>query len=449
MRFGPNLKRYLPRSLFARTILIILIPLAVAQLLATWIFYDRHYQSVSGRLAMGVAGEIALVQQELDILTPQLDKDILARLHDTTDLDATLGDGPMPAGVSATDVLRKALATALSQKGVTGFQFGANDSNAIVLYLPENSGQVLTVHIPLRRMYTPTTFVFLGWMVGSTAILVLVSLLFMRNQIRPIRRLALAAERFGRTLESESFKPEGALEIRQAAAAFLVMRSRLRRMIEQRTAMLAAISHDLRTPLTRLRLGLALLPQDVRADHDIDAMDGDITEMERMIGAYLAFARGEDAEPPEQLDLAVLAEEIATRAATVAGQDGVHVWWKNLAEGPLPVKVRREPIRRALTNLLTNAAKYGRNVWVTLSVGDYSAEISVEDDGPGIPEADHERVFKPFFRLESENTLAADRKPGHGLGLTIARDIARAHGGDVVLSTSAHAGLKATLRLPV
>lgn len=439
MRFGPNLKKYLPRRLFARTFLIIVVPLLCAQMLATWIFYDRHHQSVTTRLAQAVAGELSLVRAELRERSGDQADVIFLRAKAALDLDITLIDTPLPVGVGASDLLRRTLARELATRGFADFTYGPADDTHLVLHIPEPP-RTMVVMVPKRRLYTATTAVFIGWMVGSAMLLVTVSLVFMRNQIRPIHRLAEAAEKFGKGLEGEAFKPEGAREVRQAAAAFQVMRNRLRRMIDQRTAMLAAISHDLRTPLTRMRLQLALLPESA----DTDALIHDIKDMESMVEAYLAFARGEETEKPQEFDVVKLVAEIAAKPLEKP------IFWSSPEldpRAPMVISGRPQAIRRAVTNLLANAARYGNAVWLSVIPGEYILEITVEDDGPGIVATDRERVFKPFFQLGADDDKAP--KGSAGLGLTITRDIARAHGGDVILADSPHGGLKAVLRLPL
>lgn len=439
MRIGPNLKKYLPRRLFARTALIIFVPLLLAQLLAAWVFYDRHHLTVTSRLAAAVAGEVALIRANIRERPDNEDPQIFLRAKTVTDLEVSYRKGALPATVEATDLLRRVLAEELARRDMPQASFGAWDGRVVPLYVAEGDGY-LQVLIPERRLYTATTAVFIAWMVGSALLLVIVSLIFMRNQIRPIHRLAEAAEKFGKGLEVESFKPEGAREVRQAAAAFQVMRNRLRRMIEQRTAMLAAISHDLRTPLTRMRLQLALLPQ----TKDTDELTKDILDMESMIETYLAFARGEESEKPQEFDVVAMAAEFA-RLPLVAGKI---VHWEAPDE-EVRLTARPQAIRRALGNLITNAARYGSAVWLSVVPGEYIVEVVVEDDGPGIPAEARERVFKPFFQMEAKDTSGNTPKGAAGLGLTITRDIARAHGGDVVLSASEYGGLRAALRLPL
>lgn len=471
MRLGPNLKRFLPRRLFARTILIILLPLLLAQGVAAYIFYDRHYSTLTTRLAQTTAADIDLLAEQAFDTPPAQQPALFRRWEDATGIGASFTtDGGSTVG--ADDYLRRSLGAALELQGISRYRFGAVDNNVVVLYLPDLSAggahgvsaeqgkhrRELSIRVPLRRLYTSTTLIFVLWMVGAAAALVIVSLIFMRNQIRPIRRLAEAADAFGRSIDvaldsgtpaERPFKPEGAREVRQAAAAFLVMRNRLRRMIEQRTSMLAAISHDLRTPLTRMRLQLALTPPSA----DSEALNNDVSEMERMIGAYLDFARGQDSEPPAQVDLARLVGTLAQQATRL----GKPVFWQPPEEERVVVMLREAAIMRALNNLISNALKFGEAAWLSMQVADYTVEIVIEDNGPGIPASAREQVFKPFFRLkttatatpaQSGQTAAIQPVSGYGMGLTITRDIARAHGGDVLLEQSVQGGLKAVLRLP-
>jgi two-component system osmolarity sensor histidine kinase EnvZ len=275
-------------------------------------------------------------------------------------------------------------------------------------------------------------------MVGSSLLLMGVAILFLRNQVRPIERLARAAESFGKGRAVPDFKPYGATEVRRAAQAFITMRERIERHVNQRTEMLAGVSHDLKTPLTRLRLALALLPNDA----DTRLMRGDITEMEHMLDAYLAFARGEGGEESEIADLGELVRDAAAAAAKARQRDDVTV----TAPSDVAVSVKRAGLRRLLTNLIDNALKHGSEVAVTLTPGTRIVLIAVEDNGPGIPEARREEAFRPFHRLDEGRNLQSG---GSGLGLAIARDIARAHGGDLTLGDSALGGLKAVIRLPV
>jgi len=232
------------------------------------------------------------------------------------------------------------------------------------------------------------------------------------------------------------FKPYGATEVRRAAQAFITMRERIERHVAQRTEMLAGVSHDLKTPLTRLKLTLEMLP----GDSDIKSMRDDIAEMEHMLDDYLAFARGEGGEDASLIDLSELVREVAAAAERAGAKIAV------TAPVHAPVRVRRAGLRRVLANLIDNAVKHGSQVAVSLHQDEGLMEVAVEDDGPGIPEARREEAFRPFHRLDEGRNLQSG---GSGLGLAIARDITRAHGGDIVLGESAMGGLKATVRLPV
>jgi two-component system osmolarity sensor histidine kinase EnvZ len=308
----------------------------------------------------------------------------------------------------------------------------APETIAISIGVPEG---VYTFLCPERRVYTPTTEVFIAWMVSSSILLSAVALLFMRNQIRPIRRLADAAEAIGKGRDVPGFKLEGAAEVRQAAAALLVMRDRLHRQITQRTAMLAGVSHDLRTPLTRMRLQLAMMPE----SDETRELTSDIAEMEVMLDAYLAFARGEEAEPASPVDLGELLAEIVQSARRQNPNIELHV------PGSAVVTLRRVAMKRCFANLIGNAVRYGKRAEVAVTARDHAVDVTIDDDGPGISAERREDMFRPFTRMEESRNPTTG---GVGLGLTIARDIARFHGGDVTLEESPMGGLRARVWLP-
>jgi two-component system osmolarity sensor histidine kinase EnvZ len=271
-------------------------------------------------------------------------------------------------------------------------------------------------------------------------LLIAIAVLFLRNQVRPIERLARAAESFGKGRAIPDFKPYGATEVRRAAQAFITMRERIERHVNQRTEMLAGVSHDIKTPLTRMKLALAMMPQGA----DIEALCADIAEMEHMLDDYLAFARGEGGEESALTDIAELVHDIASGVARARGADMARLTIN--AQKADAISVKPAALRRCLANLIDNALKHGRHVQVSFGRDDRLAEITVEDDGPGIPELRREEAFRPFHRLDEGRNLQTG---GSGLGLAIARDIARAHGGDIFLSKSKLGGLAATVRLPV
>jgi two-component system osmolarity sensor histidine kinase EnvZ len=301
----------------------------------------------------------------------------------------------------------------------------------IHLQLPEG---VLDVVAPRKRLAIGTIFLFVGWVVGSALLLFAIAALFMRNQVRAIRRLARSAEAFGTGRDVPPIRPEGAAEVRQAAAAFNRMQERIRRFLAQRTEMLAGVSHDLRTPLTRLRLALAMLPRSEELRQDVAEMTADVEEMDRMIGGYLAFARGEGTEQAEPVNLATILDEVAVGARRSGALLDLDV------PADLTLKLRADAVRRAITNLVDNASRHARHIALGAMAQGRSVLVIVDDDGPGIPADRRESVFRPFESGSSGGT---------GLGLTIARDIVRAHGGEIVLEDSPLGGLRARIRFPV
>lgn len=295
---------------------------------------------------------------------------------------------------------------------------------------------VIGFHISRKRLYSPTTTIFVLWMVGTSMLLFGIATLFMRNQVRAVRRLAFAADNFGKGRDVPDFKPEGAAEVRQAAAAFALMRERIKRQISQRTEMLAGVSHDLRTPLTRMKLQLAMM----------DGIDGvaelkdDVADMERMVDGYLAFARGEGSEGAESTSLTALLEDVVGKLRREGAAIDLH------CEEEMTLALRPHAMARSLMNLVGNAVRYGKHVSVRASRRAGAAEVVIDDDGPGIPPERREDAFKAFVRLEESRNPETG---GVGLGLTIARDILRGHGGDVLLESSPFGGLRVRLRLPM
>lgn len=434
------IKRLLPRTLFGRSLMIIITPVLLMQVAAAFYFYDRHWDIMTQRLSDGVAGEIALIIEELQRSDePEVRSTLFTRAARTLALIITLEEGltltPQEEG-SRYDLLRSRLSDALRDKVNRPFRIDpivANDWSIIEVEIDEG---VLQILVPRRRLYSATSLIFIFWMVGSAVVLFAVALIFMRNQIRPIRRLATAADRFGKGRDVPGFKVEGASEVRQVARAFLVMRERIRRQISQRTDMLAGVSHDLRTPLTRMKLQLALAGD----GPEVDELRADVAEMEMMIEGYLAFARGEGTETPQPTDLEVLLAEVVNAAQ----REGANV--ELTIDDGVMLPLRPQAIRRCLANLLSNARRHARRVWVRVGRRGLRAEITVDDDGPGIPEALRETVFKPFYRIDPSRNPDTG---GTGLGLTIARDVVRSHGGDLTLHQSPRGGLRCRIRLPL
>ncbi|HLY58674.1 MAG TPA: ATP-binding protein [Stellaceae bacterium] len=433
------IKRLLPRTLFGRAILILVTPLILVLAVATLVFYDRLWETVQKRLASGVAGDIALVIDSINLVgTPEQRENLLELASRTTDLElrfepgATLKERPDegPHGQTAT-VLRATLTQRLQ---LPYLMTERRRPHTIYVWVQLPDG-LLDVSIPFSRLYSSDNWIFMTWMISTALITCAVATLFLKNQIRSLHRLAVAAEAFGKGRDIPEFRPEGAAEVRQAAMAFLLMRDRIRRQISQRTEMLAGVSHDLRSPLTRMKLELALLGD----GEEIQGLRSDVAEMEQMVEGYLAFVRGEGDEPPQVTDLVELIGDAA--AAARRGGGAIEL----ILPAELHVPIRRDAFRRCLMNLISNAVRHARNVWVAVVADRRAVDITVDDDGPGIPEAQREAVFRPFFRLEVSRNRATG---GVGLGLTIARDIMRSHGGDLTLETSPRGGLRARLHLP-
>jgi two-component system osmolarity sensor histidine kinase EnvZ len=436
------LKRWLPRGLFWRSLIIIVAPVVLLQCFVSYAFFVRHYDIMTARMARGVAGDVAFLVNLEESYPPGAERTQLLEMA-ARNLKYQIALMPneslnKPYRRSAPYVNRPLNRTFRQQLGETRPFATFVEGDRAVIRVEVRDG-VLRVEVPIKRLEVSNADVFVLWMVISSLVLLAVAIMFLRGQVRPIERLAKAAESFGKGRPVNDFKPYGAAEVRRAAQAFVTMRERIERYVQQRTEMLAGVSHDMKTPLTRMKLELAMMPE-----ADAKAMKDDIAEMEHMLDEYLDFARGETGEDAQPTNLADLVEDAARAAAKArgAGDDRLTV---NI-EGGAVLTIRRAALHRCATNLIDNALKYGSHVDVTLKHGARFAEIVVDDDGPGVPEHRREEAFRPFHRLDEGRNL---QKGGSGLGLAIARDIARSHGGDLLLSESPKRGLRAILRLPI
>jgi len=433
-----QIKRWLPTSLFGRSLLIIVLPIAIMQLVVTWIFFDAHWQTVTGRLSDGVAGDIAWAVESYQENPASLPR-VAAQAERSMSMSIVLiEDKKLPPQQPASPfaALDRALDRALSQKLDVPYWFDTVRFPQFVDIRVQVKGGILRIIVPSERAYATQGGIFVFWLGAATLLLTAVAILFIRNQVRAIERLADAADAFGKGGDVADFKPHGAREVRQAALAFLAMKNRIQRHIDQRTVMLASVSHDLRTPLTRLKLELALAEPSKR----IDAMKGDLSEMEHMIDEYLAFARGEAGEVVELTPLRTLIEEVSQGAIRAGAKVEID------ADPDLTMPVRPNALKRALANLVMNGAVHGERVNITaIQTPAGGVEIIVDDDGPGIPADSYEEAFRPFNRLDESRN---QNEKGVGLGLAIARDVARGHGGEVTLDRSPMGGLRAVIRLP-
>ncbi|MFQ5985091.1 MAG: ATP-binding protein [Alphaproteobacteria bacterium] len=435
-----SLKRILPRTLFGRSLLMIVTPLILLQVVAAYIFYERHWDTVSRHMARGLAGEITSVIKMIHAFPDKDDQAfILWVARVAMDLDTRIEAGaalPDAAPPTRRGARYPELIRALKEQLDRPFRVDTESLPRQVAISVQLDDGVMHITTSRERLFSSTTYIFIMWMVGTSVVLLSIAVFFLRKQMSPIRRLAQAADSFGKGRPVDDFKPEGAAEVRQAAATFLVMRERIQRQMSQRTEMLAGVSHDLRTPLTRVKLQLAMLGQ----GEEIASLKSDVAEMEKMIDGYLAFARGEGSEAPTPTDLSVLLAEVVASGRRNGGDVALE------SNGDMTVAVRRNALKRCFTNLVDNALRHGKRVVIAAARRDDMVEVTIDDDGPGIPEAAREEVFRAFHRLD------ASRNPetgGIGLGLTIARDVVRGHGGDVVLATSPLGGLRALVRLPL
>ncbi len=431
-------KRLLPRSLFGRSLLIIVTPLILLQVIATWIFYDRVWDTVSRRLSTGVAGEIAEVVHDMAVIPdPEARTRDFERAARATELDYIFWAGEkLPSGMAlVASGGSESLVAALTERVRRRFQIDDEfDPRDILVTIALPDG-VLQVAVPKKRLFTPTTYIFVLWMVGSSLVLFAVATLFMRNQVKSLQRLADAAESFGKGRDVPNFRLAGASEVRRVGAAFLLMRERIQRQVSQRTEMLAGVSHDLRTPLTRMKLALELMGN----DGTIDELKSDVAQMQGMVKGYLDFARGEGGETPRETDLPMLLEEVVANAR----RDGAPV--TIAAPEAFAISLRPDAMKRCIANLIANARRYGSHVWVTAVPVKDGIDVLVDDDGPGIPAHRRDDVFRPFYRLDAARS---PQSGSVGLGLTIARDVALSHGGDITLEESPQGGLRVRVHLP-
>lgn len=420
--------------------MIVIIPVVLLQAIITYIFFERHWDTVTRRLSRAVAGEVAMLTESYAASPTAADQQVLnAQAARTFQLEVAFLPGetlPEKMGnepfFSPVVTLADELGKHIAQKfWISAHPYG----DYLDLRVQMNQG-VLRILTPRNRVTSQTAHIFILWMFGTSLVLLSVAVIFLRNQVRPIALLAEAAQEFGKGREVPEFKPSGATEVRQAAAAFLEMRDRIKRQIAQRTLMLAGVSHDLRTPLTRMNLQLAML-QD---SEEIEALRADIREMQYMLDDYLAFAGGQAGEAESHTDIGVLIREI-TQECSRQGQT-LH----GHAPPDLILPLRRANFKRCIVNLVENAYAYGKNVELRAAQAGDHITITVDDDGPGMPQEKYEEAFLPFQRLDDS------RSPDHagvGLGLAIARDIARSHGGDIRLDRSQMGGLRATISVPL
>lgn len=432
--------RRMPKRLYARSLIIIITPMVLLQSVVAFVFMERHWQTVTQRLSTAVSRDIAAIISVAETYPQDQKFDNLTRIAGEN-LDLNIAFLPLeplpPPGVRPFfSILDNILISELSSQIKRPFWIDTVGNSDLVEVRVQMDTSILRIFAKRSQAYASNTHIFLLWMVGTSLVLLAIAILFLRNQIRPIQKLAEAAESFGKGRPMpRDFRPRGAEEIRRAGLAFIQMRERIERQIDQRTAMLTGVSHDLRTILTRFKLQLALLPPKV----DTSALEGDVADMQSMLEGYLSFARGEGQEETGVLDLeklfAKLAEEAKLREREL----------DYTLNGKGDVYVRPNAFTRLVQNLVSNAFRYAETVSITATHLNGWLTIIVDDDGPGIAPEHREDVFRPFVRLDEARN---QDESGTGLGLSIARDIARSHGGSIYLADSPLGGLRATVRIP-
>jgi two-component system osmolarity sensor histidine kinase EnvZ len=437
---GNAFKGWMPTGLYARALLIMIVPMVMLQTVVAFVFMERHWNTVTRHLSAAVVQDIAglidiykTYPQDKD--RTQLKRIAQQRLGLVVDF-LPPGDMPTPGPKPFFSLLDQSLAGQISRQISRPFWVDTVGMSNLVEIRIQLDDAVMRVFAQRSRAYASNSEIFIFWMLGTSSILLIVAVLFLRNQIKPILRLAEAAESFGKGREVPNFRARGAREVRQAAQAFLEMKARVERSIDQRTAMLAGVSHDLRTILTRFKLELELIGD----SPEVDGMRKDVDEMSGMLEAYLAFARGDSGEVAQPTDMAMALEELRSDAER-------HGHTATVTFHGLPVvTVKPASFKRCIANLVSNAARHAQTVAITGHRDHRYLTVTVDDDGPGIPANMREEVFKPFLRLDDARN---QDEGGSGLGLAIARDIARSHGGDITLSDSPMGGLRAAVRVPV
>ncbi len=434
----------LPKGLYARALIIIIAPIVVLEGVIAFVFMERHWQNVTRKLSESTARDIAALIEIYDATPRASDHDrLIQTARDRLNLSMQImppGDLPEARPKPFFDLLDGELSRGISRHVQRPFWIDTVGQSRHVEIRVKHPNAILRFLAVRAQTYASNSHIFLLWMVGSSVILLTVAILFLRNQIRPILRLAEAADAFGKgRAMADDFRPRGAREVRQASQAFLEMRDRIKQHVEQRTTMLAGVSHDLRTVLTRFKLELAFMGE----GPEVQSLKADVNEMQHMLEDYLAFARGDGGEEAKPTNLRELLEEIHDETQVY----GTPIELKmRKRRDDLIVPLKRQAFKRAITNLVSNAVRYGDQIVIRAATEGAWVRIEVDDNGPGIPASERANVFKPFYRLDRARN---QDESNTGLGLAIARDIAKSHGGEITLGESSMGGLRAIICVPL
>ena len=429
------IKKFLPQTLLGRSIMILVVPLIILQLIITVIFYNRHWDTITRHRTIDFVKDITLVVESFEKnKSIENQKWTLNNVSEKLQLQ-TFYKKNVTLNLEQHELkptkLKKYLLENLDPLNKK-FNLDINDKKKLITVMVELDEGVLEFRANKKRIYSSTTYIFILWMISASIILFIVALLFLKNQIKPIRKLAIAVDRFGKGKNIGNFKPSGAREVRRVSNAFKIMKERIENSISQRNKMFSSISHDIRTILTRMKLNLEL--------HKLDkgGLKKDLVEMEQMVEEYLKYAKGEEKEKIQKVNIISLINLIKKRYSKK------NIYFNNGKK--INISVRLNSIKRCINNLLSNSLKFSKNIKITCNKKNNYVEIIIDDDGPGIPEKERKKVLQPFYRVEDSRNRDTG---GIGLGITIAADIINNHGGNFFLDKSPLGGLRAKIYLPI
>ena len=429
------IKKFLPQTLLGRSIMILVVPLIILQLIITVIFYNRHWDTITRHRTIDFVKDITLVVESFEKnKSIENQKWTLNNVSEKLQLQ-TFYKKNVTLNLEQHELkptkLKKYLLENLDPLNKK-FNLEINDKKKLITVMVELDEGVLEFRASKKRIYSSTTYIFILWMISASIILFIVALLFLKNQIKPIRKLAIAVDRFGKGKNIGNFKPSGAREVRRVSNAFKIMKERIENSISQRNKMFSSISHDIRTILTRMKLNLEL--------HKLDkgGLKKDLVEMEQMVEEYLKYAKGEEKEKIQKINIISLINLIKKRYSKK------NIYFNNGKK--INISVRLNSIKRCINNLLSNSLKFSKNIKITCNKKNNYVEIIIDDDGPGIPEKERKKVLQPFYRVEDSRNRDTG---GIGLGITIAADIINNHGGNFFLDKSPLGGLRTKIYLPI
>ena len=429
------IKKILPQTLLGRSILILVVPLIILQIIITVIFYNRHWDTITRHRTIDFVNDITLVVESFEKNKSRENQIwILSNVSEKLQLQTIYIENKKLSFEKDKQKISKLEKYLLENLDPLGKKFNLNINNKkkLITVMVEVNNGILEFRANKKRIYSSTTYIFILWMVSASIILFIVALLFLKNQIKPIRKLAIAVDRFGKGKNIQNFKPSGAKEVRRVSNAFKIMKDRIENSITQRNKMFSSISHDIRTILTRMKLNLEL--------HKLDkgGLKKDLIEMEEMVEEYLKYAKGEEKEKIQKINIVNLLNSIKKRYSKK------NIFFKN--DKKINISIRLNSIKRCINNILSNSLKFSKKVEISCNKKKDYVEIIIDDDGPGIPKSERKKVLQPFYRVEDSRNRNTG---GIGLGITIAADIINNHGGNFLLEQSPLGGLRAKIYLPI